>query len=110
MRLTAQMKSYLGMVSDRVFNFNDEAYSNFPISFCRIHQQYGHEMQIYKVDLENMYSSTDKITEKIKIIKALICVEHVLSDGQSEDYYSYIQMALHIAPNNANFYFKYVKI
>ena len=105
MRLTNNQLAEFNGIQFRVLALHRAAVVNPPISFNLIQYNHCDELQNYKVKLEDMFSATDLKDEKVEILTALIDIEQLISDAESDDYERYHNMGLKIAPNTAKFYF-----
>ena len=105
MRLTNNQMVELNTIEFRVMTLHSAAIVNPPTSFILVQSNHGDELQDYKIKLENMFSATDLKNEKVDILTALIDIEQLISDAESDDFERYNNMGLKIAPNAAKFYF-----
>lgn len=114
MKLNAQQEAAFRFIKRRLSSLWEE-YGQF-IQFGEqefgpyrhlLHEQFGelhrHEIQTYKEKLENLFSDTDDVDQKIDLLKSLTELEKFLSHGTSMDYKRYIQMGLRVKPNDASF-------
>ena len=110
MRLTAQQKSEFRSIQKSIFDYDGLHYISEPEPKLKLLER---ELNSYKVKLENMFSDTDSINEKIDIINELLKVGSLLLSSPGyrpsnalNDYGRHTEMALKTDPNNSQFMFR----
>jgi len=116
MRLTAQQEAASRFMFRRTTALQ-EAYNQFldptnqelgpyrPMLRVQFSIKHGHEINTYKEKFENLFADTDDEIQKTDFLKALIQLDHFLTEGTSDDCERYLQMGLKIKPDDALYNF-----
>ena len=67
---------------------------------------YGEEMNIYKNVLEGMLTDTNLKREKVHLLRDLLQIERILSNGKSYDFGNYAKIGLQVDPCNPMFNYR----
>ena len=100
--LSSNQKNEIDQMQKRSKVIQQEVFSNLPFSL-RLVQKYHRELIEFKIRLEELCDETDAMEEKLVILQGLTFIEHLLTRALSDDYGRYVEMALHIDPENGEF-------